>query len=63
MGLSTGDVEKITGISEDGFVSFGDGQYEIHSYQVISKEEVMPALMEYYFTNGRSDSIQWDQLY
>ena len=51
------------GSDQEGFVSFCDGQYEICSYQVISKEVAMTALMDYYLNSVRSNSIQWDQLY
>lgn len=51
------------GSAKEGFVSFCDGQYEIHADQIISKEEAMTALMDYYMNNGRSIKIQWDQLY
>jgi hypothetical protein len=51
------------GSAEDGFVSFCDGQFEIHSNQVISKEEALTALMDYFSDNGRSSGIQWEQLY
>lgn len=51
------------GSAEDGFVSFCDGQFEIHSNQVISKEEALTALMDYFPDNGRSSGIQWEQLY
>ena len=51
------------GSAEDGFVSFCDGQYEIHSNQVISKDDALTALMDYFPDNGRSSDIQWEQLY
>jgi hypothetical protein len=51
------------GSAKEGFVSFCDGQYEIHADQIISKEEAMTALMDYYMNNGRSIKIQWNQLY
>ena len=51
------------GSAKEGFVSFCDGQYEIHADQIISKEEAMIALMDYYMNNGWSIKIQWDQLY
>ena len=51
------------GSAEDGFVSFCDGQFEIHSNQVISKEEALTALMDYFPDKGRSSGIQWEQLY
>ena len=51
------------GSAQEGFVFFCDGQYEIQSDQVISKEEAMTALMDYYLNNGRSSGIQWEQLY
>ncbi len=42
---------------------FADLANEIHADQIISKEEAMTALMDYYMNNGRSIKIQWDQLY
>ena len=51
------------GSPKDGFVSFCDGQYEIHSNQVISKEEALTALMDFFSSRSRSNAIQWDQLY
>lgn len=51
------------GSDQEGFVSFCDGQYEICSYQVISKEVAMTALMDYYFNSVRSNIVQWDQQY
>ena len=48
---------------QEGFVSFCDGQYEICSYQVISKEVAMTALMDYYLNSVRSNIVQWDQQY
>lgn len=51
------------GSRNDGFVTFCDGQYEIHSYQVISKEETLTAVLDFYHYKSRSDAIMWDQLY
>jgi len=51
------------GSHTDGFVSFCDGQYEIHSYQVISKEAALTAVLDHYRDNGRSSAVMWDQLY
>ncbi len=45
------------------FVTFCDGQYEVHACQVISKEDALKALLDFYKDKGRSDSIKWDQLY
>ena len=44
-------------------VTFCNGQYEVDASQVIGKEEALPALMDFFRNKGRSDSIEWDQLY
>ena len=50
-------------ILNEGFVSFCDDQYEIHSYQVIGKEEALKAVLDFYRDKSRSIAIKWDQLY
>ncbi len=51
------------GSTDDGFITFCDEQYEIHSYQVISKEEVLAAALDFCRDKSRSNAVRWDQLY
>ena len=47
----------------DTVIPFCDGQYEVYSYQIISKADALKAILDFYQNKGRSDSVKWEQLY
>lgn len=53
---SIGDMEK------EGTEEFLDGQYEVASYQIISKEKALECALEFYDTHQRPDCIEWEAL-
>ena len=54
---------SFNGTSEDKFESLCDGQYEIHTFQIISKKDALKALLDFYQDKSMSSAIKWDQLY
>ena len=48
---------------DDAIIPFCDGQYEVRSSQIISKSDALRAILAFFRNKGRSDLIQWQQLY
>ena len=51
------------GDDDDTVIPFCNGQYEVVSYQVISKSDALNAIVAFYQNKERLESIKWEQLY
>ena len=43
-------------------VPFCDGQYDVAGYQIISREEALTAIIDFFNTHEPSDEINWEEL-